>query len=252
MDVSLSQEFLIEYFGGGVNAESLVASTLSLIVAKELLWDNVNHWAEKAKMVIFGNNFGRNDSAVVKSVSFVSGSSRFDATVIRGNHTYLEVFVPPGEGATMIRVNIENNENENVANVEYLPPIIEVLEFPESNGKYMAPTTGCVEYADELNEGSGARICKEGKSAKMYVRGENFGVSKPSVVITDMTGRETICKVTKYSHYEVIIDLPEGFGPASLTIFSVQPGLIHQDMPSRQLFSNIPPPMLTPFLGVKL
>ena len=115
-------------------------------------------------------------------------------------------------------------ENENVVNVEYLPPIIEVLEFPESNGKYMAPTTGCVEYADELNEGSGARICKEGKSAKMYVRGENFGVSKPSVVITDMTGRETICKVTKYSHYEVIIDLPEGFGPASLTIFSVQPG----------------------------
>mgnify|MGYP007000421415 len=72
----------------------------------------------------------------------------------------------------------------NVVNVEYLPPIIEVLEFPESNGKYVAPTTGCVEYADELNEGSGARICKEGKSAKMYVRGENFGVSKPSVVVT--------------------------------------------------------------------
>ena len=127
----------------------------------------------------------------------------------------LEVFDPPGEGAGTLQVSIENNMNIDAMTVSYLPPIIDALEFPESNGKYMAPTTGCVEYADELNEEMVQEFARKANRQRCTY-GENFGVSKPSVVITDMTGRETICKVTKYSHYEVIIDLPEGFGPTSL------------------------------------
>ena len=47
-----------------------------------------------------------------------------------------------------------DNLNKDVVYIKYLPPSIDAIEFPQSNGDYTAPTTGCAEYAENLNEGS--------------------------------------------------------------------------------------------------
>ena len=189
------KRFSSAYFGGGLVAESILSNSITKNIADSLIWDNVEDWARRAKIVLHGSNFGRNASIVQKSVAIVVGNTLHHATIVTSNHTTIELFVPPGEGAGVIRVSVEGNTNENLPTIDYLPPAINRVTFPESNGKYAVPTSGCAEYKDKINEATGARVCKTGKRALFSIQGENFGMTEPRVVIVDMAGREVLCNI---------------------------------------------------------
>ena len=151
-----------------------------------------------AKIVLHGSNFGRNASIVQKSVAIVVGNTLHHATIVTSNHSTIELFVPPGEGAGVIRVTVEGNTNTNLPTINYLPPAIRRVTFPESNGKYAVPTSGCAEYKDKINESTGARVCKTGKRTFQCSR-RKFCMTEPRVVIVDMAGREVLCNIISHS-----------------------------------------------------
>ena len=218
------KDFLLLYFGGGLTAENILSTSITKNIAENLIWNNVGDWARRAKLVLHGSNFGRNISGTQKSVALVVGNTIYHATIFTSNHTLIELYVPPGEGAGVIRVSIEGNINQNLPNINYLPPLISRVTFPESNGKYDVPTSGCAEYEDKVDEANGARVCKSGKRALFSIRGQNFGIKEPQVVIVDMAGREVLCNIISHSHFQIDAELPEGLGPSVVRLSSNQEG----------------------------
>ena len=217
------KDFLLRYFGGGFAAESILSNSIAKHIADSLIWNNVEDWAKRArKLYCMALILGRNTSIVKKSVAIVVGNTLHHATIVTSNHSTIELFVPPGEGAGVIRVSVEGNTNTNLPTVNYLPPAIRRMTFPDSNGKYAVPTSGCAEYEDKIDESTGARVCKTGKRALFSIQGENFGMTEPRVVIVDMAGREVLCNIISHSHFQIDAELPEGVGPSFVRLSSNQ------------------------------
>ena len=64
---------------------------MTIIATKELLWNNVDQWTTRAKMIIRAEQiFGRNLASVIDKIVRLSARSKeYVGEIIRSNHTYI-------------------------------------------------------------------------------------------------------------------------------------------------------------------